>query len=258
MHVLTRVFTVAALLALMVPPVLADETVSLKAGYQVLSPEGTFAVSSSTLAGTPIDLENTLGYDDSKGVTAELAFQFGPVRLSAGYLPIKFSGNGTLNQDVNFNGQVFSLGVQSASDVEIDLYDIGLVFNLLNFDDTPVRFQLGPELAVKIVDADLTLTGQSGGVQVEESDSILAPIPTLGGRVRIGLADWVALVGRVGYLEFQDNSFLDADAQIEFSPVPLFGIYGGFRYFDLQVDEPGDVFIDAQFSGPYAGAFLRF
>jgi outer membrane protein len=260
MRVMTKVFAVAALLCCVALPAGADEMVSLKAGYQLLSPEGTFAVSSSALIGTPIDLETNLGYDDSENLTAELAFQFGPVRLSAGYLPIKFSGQGTLNQTVNFGGQTFSGTAQAASDVEIDLYDIGLVVNLLNFDDTPVRFQLGPELAVKIVDADLSMTGESTaapGVRITESESVVAPIPTLGARARVGLADWVGLVGRVGYMEYQDNSFLDADAQIEFSPVPFFGIYGGYRYFDVQVDE-SEVLIDAQFSGPYVGAFLRF
>jgi hypothetical protein len=58
-------------------------------------------------------------------------------------------------------------------------------------------------------------------------------------------------------MEVNDNSFLDADAQLEFSPLPLVGVYGGYRYFDVQVDE-SDIFIDARFSGPYVGAFVRF
>jgi len=34
-------------------------------------------------------------------------------------------------------------------------------------------------------------------------------------------------------------------------------VFGGYRYFDLQVDE-SDVLIDATFSGPYVGALVRF
>ena len=53
------------------------------------------------------------------------------------------------------------------------------------------------------------------------------------------------------------NSFLDVDGQIEFSPIPLVGIFAGYRYLDLEVDESG-VFIDATLDGPYAGALVRF
>ena len=56
---------------------------------------------------------------------------------------------------------------------------------------------------------------------------------------------------------FFANRFFDRDGQLEFSPVPLVGIFGGYRYLDTKVDE-SDVFVDASFSGPYVGAFVRF
>ncbi|AMV73271.1 hypothetical protein JCM30471_16730 [Desulfuromonas carbonis] len=248
-----------ALFGLAATPALADEMVSIKAGYQLLTPEGTFAVGSSSLAGTPVDLEKDLGFDDSKDVTAEVALQLGDFRLAVGYLPIQFSGNGQLTGTVNFNGKTYSGGVQTASDVDIKLYDVSLGYHLFNFDDTPVRFQLTPELSVKVVDAALSMDGQENITltPIHEEDSVTAPIPTLGVRTRIGLADFLAVIGRVGYMEYNDNSFLDADAQVEFSPIPMVGLYGGYRYFDLQVDD-SDILIDAQFSGPYVGAFVRF
>lgn len=259
MSIVHRCLVALAVIALAAGPALADETVSVKAGYQVLAPEGHFSVSGSGLAGSPIDLEQDLGFDDSKNLTAEVALQLGNLRLAAGYLPIRFSGNGTLNRTVNFNGQTYSGSVQTSSDVDIDLYDVGLSYNILNFDDLPVRFQLGPEIAVKIVDAKLTLDGQEDmtGTPLHEEESVTAPIPTIGARMRVGIADYFAVVGRVGYLKYQDNSFLDADGQLEFSPIPLLGIYGGYRYFDVKVDE-SDLFLDTRFSGPYAGAFVRF
>ncbi|NIQ09668.1 MAG: hypothetical protein GWO23_08290, partial [Gammaproteobacteria bacterium] len=55
----------------------------------------------------------------------------------------------------------------------------------------------------------------------------------------------------------KDNSYMDVDAQVEFSPLPLVGVYAGYRYLDIDVNE-SDVFIDATFSGPYAGAMVRF
>jgi outer membrane protein len=238
---------------------LADEIVSFKAGYLVLSPEGTFAVDSGSIGGTHIDLENDLGYDDSEEFFGEVALQLGPFRLAGSYTPIKFSGDGSFSQPVNFNGQTFAANLATASDVDLKLYDVGLTWHIINFDDLPVRLQLGPEIAVKYLDADLSLDGvESGsGLRISESESYSAPFPTIGARARVGIADYLALVGRVGYLGYKDNSFLDVDGQIEFSPLPLVGVFGGYRYMDIQVDE-SDVYIDAQFSGPYGGLLVRF
>lgn len=259
MRTLTRGFLIFAVVAMTAIPAAADEMVSVKAGYQLLTPKGTFAVNGSSLVGTPIDLDQDLGFDDSKNLTAEVALQLGDFRLAAGYLPIEFSGQGTLNSTVNFNGKTYSGSAQTASDVKINLYDVSLGYHVLNFDDTPVRFQLTPELSAKIVDAKLTLDGveESTGTSLHEEESVTAPIPTIGARVRVGLADFVSVIGRVGYMKYRGDSFLDADGQIEFSPVPLVGVYGGYRYFDVHVDE-SNVYLDAQFSGPYVGAFVRF
>ncbi len=116
-----------------------------------------------------------------------------------------------------------------------------------------------PEISVKIVDASLSLDGQENltGTSLHEEESGTVGIATFGARLRVGFADYLAVVGRVGYLEYNNDSFLDADGQVEFSPLPLVGIYGGYRYFDVKVDEK-DIYLDARFSGPYVGAFIRF
>jgi len=240
-------------------PVLADEIVSLKAGYLMLSPEGQFAVDGNLLTGDQVDLESDLGFDDSENFTLEGALNLGPFRLSVGYLPMEYTGSGQITRQIQFGDTLFQANANTQSEIKIDIVDAGVTWHIINFDDLPTRIQLGPELAVKVVDAEATFTGVEvgSGLTITETESVTAPIPTIGAQARIGLSDLIGLVGRVGYMEYDDNSFLDAEAQIEFSPIPLAGIYGGYRYFDLQVDDSG-VFIDAQFAGPFAGAFVRF
>lgn len=232
----------------------ADELVSLKVGYQKLSPSGNFTGTENGI-GTSVDIEDDLNFDDNEDVTVEAALQLGPFRLAAGYLPLRFSGTGTLTRDFFFNGENYTVGETVKGDIDVDLYDVGLTWYLLNFDDLPVRLQLGPEIAVKIVDGDLSVESHTTGIR--ESVSGTAAVPTIGARARVGISDFVALVGRVGYVEYDDNTFLDADGQIEISPIPLVGIYGGYRYLDIDVDE-SDIVLDATFDGPYAGAFVRF
>ena len=249
----SKILPITAALLLVTAPVLADEFLSVKAGYISLSPEGVFA-GNDGLDGTKIDLEDDLDADDSDKFTGEVALQFGNSRLSLGYLPFKFDGRGVLDTDVTFNGETYPIGEAVDSEIEADIYDLAYTYYILNFDDTPSRFQLGLELAVKITDADIKLSSETVGT---ERVSGTAPIPTLGLRSRIALADFIGLIGRVGYIEYDENKFVDADIQVEFSPLPMVGIFAGYRYFDLKVDE-SDVFIDAEFSGLYAGALFRF
>jgi outer membrane protein len=255
MHPVISAFFALFLLCLFPFAAAADETISLKLGYVILSPDGRFASTESGVVNTEIDLEDDLDFGDSEGLMAEAALQLGSFRLSIGYLPLDFSGTSNLTRDITFEGETFSVSDTVKGEMDLAIYDVGLTWNLLNFDDLPVRLQLGPELSVKVVDGEVSLSDQTTGMREEISGTV--PVPTIGLRGRIGLSDYVALIGRVGYVGYSDNSFLDADAQIEFSPLPMVGIFGGYRYLDIDVDE-SDLFIDATFSGPYAGAFVRF
>ncbi|MDX8401018.1 MAG: hypothetical protein R8K47_00145, partial [Mariprofundaceae bacterium] len=67
------------------PAAQADETVSVKLGFQILKPSGQFAGQVNGV-GTRVDMQNDLGFKDSKQPTAELAFQFGDSRFSIGAL----------------------------------------------------------------------------------------------------------------------------------------------------------------------------
>ncbi|MEZ4601109.1 MAG: hypothetical protein R2940_15070 [Syntrophotaleaceae bacterium] len=255
MQPVTRALLILFLLCLFPFGAVADENISLKLSYVFLSPDGQFASTESGTINTEIDLEDDLDFDDSEELTAEAAFQFGSFRLAVGYLPLDFSGTSVLDRTIIFEGEVFPISDTVKGEIDIDIYDVGLTWNLLNLDDLPVRIQAGPELSVKVVDGEVSLSSQTNNFREKISGTI--PVPTIGLRARLGIADYLALIGRAGYMSYSDNSFLDADAQIEFSPLPMVGIFGGYRYLDLDVDE-SDLFIDATFSGPYAGAFLRF
>lgn len=247
-------FALAAVLFFSLPA-FGDEIVSLKGSYVVLNPDGVFAVEGNGFSGTKVDLDDDLGFDDSKGFQGEAAVNLGPFRLSGGYLPISFSGDGILTENIIFNGQLFPVGTDVDSDIDLDIYDVALAWHIVNLDDLPVRFQLGPELSVKIIDADLSMAAVGGSIK--EDESALVPVPTVGLRSRVAFGDYVGLVGRIGYLDYDDNSLLDVDAQIEFSPIPLVGIFAGYRYIDMDVDESG-IYVDATMDGFFGGVLVRF
>lgn len=255
MFILKRLPGLIALLSVLVSPAFADEILSVKTGYLALSPSGDVAVSADGLTGSAIDIEDDLGIVDGDDYFVEAALQLGDFRLFAAYLPINFSGDSVLTRDISFNGETFFGSSRVRSDVDIDLYEAGLAWYVINLDDMPVRIQLGPEIAVKYVDAQVELREYVSGLN--ESESVGVPVPTLGARARVAIADYLSVVGRVGYLQYGGNSFMDVDAQIEFSPIPMVGLFAGYRYLDIEVDE-SDVLIDATFAGPYAGVLVRF
>lgn len=245
---------VLLLLSTLVTTVCADELVALRGGYQLLSPQGSIAGSASGID-RKIDVKRELDLDDSDSLTGEVSLQWGRTRLSLNYLPISFSGTGTLKASGSFNGQDFIADEEVKSDLDIALYDVGFAYYLVNLDDLPVRFQLGPEFSVKIADTEAMF--RTFDSNINETASALVPIPTVGVRGRIGLADFFGISGRVGYMEVDSNYFLDAEAQLEFSPIPLVGLYAGYRYFDLKIDD-SDIYVETDFSGPFAGMLVRF
>jgi len=230
----------------------ADETVAIKAGYMMLSASGQFTATVNNL-GTRIDMENDLNFDKSSQPTGEISVSLGDSLFTLGFVPMSFTGNGTLNRPITYNGTTYTLGTAVQSEFKADIIDLSYTYFLINMDDLPSRFQLGFETSVKTV---IAKTSVAGGGQIA-SKNITLPIPTVGLRARVALADFIGLVGRVGYLGYSGNSFLDADAQIEFSPLPTLGVYAGYRQMKLKIDSNG-VYAKTTFQGPYAGAFFRF
>jgi len=257
MHLLRHALLALALIGLTISPVCADELLSFKAGYQTLKPDGKFAVSGSGTTGTEVSFDGGLDFDDSRDYYLEAALQLGSFRLFGAYQPVSFSGSGVLSENLSFNGETFVGGSHIDSDVDLDIYEAGVAWYLVNVDDAPARLQLGPELAVKYVNAHIEMAGTTADGFESETETVRAPVPTIGLRGRVALADFLDLVGRVGYAEYSSSSFLDVDAQVEFSPLPMVGVFAGYRYLDVDIDDD-DVIIDASFDGPYVGALIRF
>jgi len=236
-------------------PASADETVSLKAGYMSLKASGQYAATGGGVTGTPVDVDGTLNLSRSNNVTVEAALNLGDFRASLNYFPLRFNGSSVLNIPVTYNGSNYNAGDTVSAELKANVYDAALTWYLVNMDDLPSRLQIGIEAAVKVTNVDATLSDATLGISQTVSKTL--PIPTIGLRGRVALADFIGITGRAGYLGYASNHFLDAEGQIEFSPLPTLGIYGGYRYINLKIDQSG-VFVDARFQGPFVGAFFRF
>jgi len=230
----------------------ADETVAIKAGFMVLSPSGDFGATINNI-GTRIDLEKDLNFGNSTQPIGEIDINLGDSMLSFGFTPLSFKGQGVLNRTINYNGNAFLAGTTASSEFKADLYDLSYTYFVINMDDLPSRFQLGLETSVKVFNAKTKVTGSG----LTTSKNATFAIPTAGLRARVALADFIGVSARFGYMGYAGNFFTDADAQIEFSPLPLLGVNAGYRYIKVKLDTNG-VIANATFQGPFAEAFFRF
>ena len=231
----------------------ADETIAVKLGYMLLTPSGQYAATTAAGVGTRVDLETDLALKNSQQPTGEITVNLGDSMISASFVPMTFTGSSTLSRNITYNGNVYTAGSTVSSEFKADMIDFGYTYYIINMDDLPSRFQLGIETAVKTFTAKTSITGTG----VTSSKNATVPIPTIGLRGRVALADFVGVTGRIGYLGYSGNSILDADLQVEFSPIPTLGIYAGYRQLKVKMDT-NNLYVNTTFSGPYAGAFFRF
>ena len=93
----------------------ADEMISIKAGYMMLTPSGQFAATVNN-TGTQIDLEQDLNFDNSKQFTGEIGISLGDSLFSLAYIPLSFTGDGLLTRPISYNGQTFTAGSTVTND----------------------------------------------------------------------------------------------------------------------------------------------
>lgn len=230
----------------------ADETIAVKAGFMVLSPSGDFGARVNN-TGSRIDLERDLKFKNSSQATGEIDINLGDSLISFGFVPLTFKGSGNLNRTITYNGNTFTAGTAVTSSFKADLYDFSYTYYMINMDDLPSRFQLGFETSVKTFNAKTLVSG--AGVTTARNATVA--IPTAGLRGRVALADFIGVSGRFGYMGYAGNFFTDAQAQVEFSPLPLLGVNAGYRYMQIKLDTNG-LIADTTFQGPYAELFFRF
>jgi len=232
----------------------ADESISLKIGYANLNPSGSFAAS-NVVSNTRLGVDSILAMQNNAGVTLEGAVQFGDHRISLNILPISVGGSKAITAPITFAGKTYAAGSTINSAFKSTIYDLGYTYFFINMDDLPSRLQLGVEVTLKVNQIKATIANGTAG---SSTINTTLPIPTIGLRGRVALADFVGLVGRIGYASVGKlGSYLDVDSQVEFSLLPLVGGYAGYHYIQLKTNT-SNAYSNIRFAGPYIGVMARF
>jgi hypothetical protein len=227
------------------------------AGFWV--PSANMSISSEALGivGSTIDFKNDLGLTDQK--FSELSVVGRPARkhkLRFSYIPIEFIQESTIKRDIKFNGQLYAKGLPVNSDLLWKAYRFAYEYDFI----TRNRGFGGFILEAKYTDVTATLKSPI----VEEFIHAKAPIPAIGGIVRVYVVPNISITGELTGVKIPDSiskeykaHYADLDIYGTLNFTNNIGVQGGFRSIDVgyHVDSDTGSFV---LEGIYFGVVARY
>jgi len=214
--------------------------------------------SATDVPGTTINLKNDLGLADRRVFSFDLVLKPAPAhKFRVQLVPIKYSQTATPRAPLVFAGQTYPAGVPVTSSIDWKAWRFGYEYDFA----VGTRGFMGVIVDVKYTDAGATLSTTSTAAR---SAIARAPIPAIGGILRINPAANVSLTGEVtgfklpgSWFKGTSGHYLDVDAYATVNFVNAFGVQFGYRSFDLGYTLTNDTG-DFKLEGVYVGAVVRF
>lgn len=211
--------------------------------------------------GTEISFERNLGLDDTKTrPIAQAYWRFREHhRLIFGYLNLDRSGDSVSSVDIRFGDQVFQANLPLQAYFDVEIFNLGYSYSVL-FDEKK-DWSVG--FALSFQDLGVGLQGTAGGqsLEINESDSVLAPLPTFTTRFSYALTpEWILETG-AGYFTIGadigegqlDGTIVTASAGLRWKPSERFSLSVIYKVYDVDVDAEGGRWnwaVDYHYDGP--------
>jgi hypothetical protein len=210
--------------------------------------------SSALLAGTPVDLEENLGLEDSSTLLSVEAIWRVTKRFSVegSYFELGRSGSGTLTQPVDFGNQTFALNADVDTTLNTDIASLALQYSFWHGEKLDLAASVGAYLMR--IEASMVSTTPAN---ISESLSGDAPLPLLGLRAAYQFTSWMSLDLKARYFAANisdvDGSMTNLLAGLQFNPFEHLGIGLGYEHFEIDITSenqelPGKFLIE--YSGP--------
>lgn len=223
----------------------AEAVVHVEGRYWFSNLDSTVKVTDASIVGTEIDLVDTLGMDDKKNFwEGRVDLNLGSHHLRYAYMPLSWDGSKTLTQSVTFQGVTYTASTKVDSNLDIVYQRFGYRYDII---DT-LGNQLGIIFDVKLLDIEARL--KAPAASIDKIYSVTAPVPTIGLGVQVGLPALLSIGAEVTGITYSGNRLIDGEAQINFNPIPFVTVSGGYRLFDLKVED-GDDKVDFKLKGPF-------
>jgi hypothetical protein len=248
------VLTVLFTLTLIFAHSYAFALVKLEGRYWFTDLEGTVEVTEGILPGTRIDLVADVGIADETFLEGRLTLELGSHKLRYSFVRLSWEADETLDTTINFAGVSFPVTTFVETELDIDYHRIGYEYDFIDFLDN----RLGVIVEVKIFDIEARL--RAPALAQDESEAFTAPFPALGAVFQVGLPFFLNIGGELTGITLGSYGYLvDGEAAINFNPLPLVNLSGGYRYVKFHVENDGnDDEVDFDLKGPFATLRIGF
>jgi hypothetical protein len=238
------------------------ESYHVEVSGDLWKPSPTLMVSSEQfgLIGTEIDAVNDLGFQAAR--FREFRVVLRPAKkhkFRLDYIPISFNGDTTLRRDITYNGLLYRANLPVQSSLEWKAYHFGYEYDFLYRD----RWFVGLLLQAKYTDVNVAIN--SPAIEPQHNQ-VAAPIPALGGIVRVYPMSNVSITGELTGFKLPtsvdkqgryDGKFLDFNLYGTVNFSNNFGAQVGYRSIDVMYKVEQDTG-DFTLKGLYFGGVARF
>ncbi len=186
------------------------------------------------------------------------------------YLKIDRDGRFTIEEDLEFGGEVFPVGVEVDGAVNTEDFDIHYTYNIIKNDRGTLGLSAGLHALRFEATARAVATIEGLGQQIEIGQTERVgddfPLPVVGIRFSYELLQYVMLTGGFKWfgaeVEDVDGSFTDAWLRVEYQVAKPIALGIGLAQIDVSYDRPIDEaerdIISASYKYSGAEAFVRF
>ncbi len=183
------------------------ERYHIEGSGSIWAPSATMGISSESLgiAGSTIDFKRDLGLKDQKFNDLQLVLRPGVKhKLRLQYLAIKYAQEATLVRDLVFNGQLYRIGLPVNSSLSWKTTRLAYEYDFI----TKNRGFGGLILEAKYTDVEASLQSPI----LLESARARAPIPAIGGIVRVYPVANISITGEVSGITVPEDVSPDYNA----------------------------------------------
>lgn len=224
-------------------------------GYQQNNLSGDALYEGSVANPTKVDLEDTLGMDDSDGTfKPTLYYKSGKHTFSFDYEALSYSGNTTITETIRFGDETYNVSDQVQSNMDLDWYTLGYRYGIYTQD----KLNVGIGIDINLIDTELALKTTF----VEESVDELIPLPALALDIAYDFGPASLNANIAGITAGSSGYYVDMYGGFSFDLEDLASIKGasldiGYQYKKLDVDVD-DLEAQMTFDGLYGGISYRF
>lgn len=200
-------------------------------------PNAEMSIASESLpgiVGTTIDFKRDLGLTNQRFPELHLELRSARHKFRFQYIPIKYDQIGVLTRDIVFNGQRYRIGVPVHSTLDWKAYRIGYEYDFVRTNRTFAGFILD------FKQTDVTATLETVTPGLKEFARARAPIPALGGVVRVYVVPNISITGEATGFKLPENliknttgHYFDVDIYGTVNFTNNLGVQLGYRSFDV-------------------------